>query len=469
MAGSLGLVVSDRDVVGPWSLYRVSGFDDVFKVFSVVNEEGPVVFVFDGVWGRVGDFLRIARFRGFNMFYLDFVDVGVEGRLLGGVVGLDVVVYARLLRLRFSDASRAPVRFSLGKVVSRRDLVRAGPVAALEYLDKPVVDGDLCSSLKNCIMCVNSCPTRALSGKPPSVDYDKCTLCGLCFSICPVEAIHSPQLTPKAVEAFIAAIRESVGESLNVVIVEYEALQDLSMELVDGGVQPTIVIPVWSLAEITPLALLKLSYHGFTPVIYDKRGVSLEGVLAELAGLGVIRIAKSLEELKAKIREEPLFNVGEADITARGYALKVLERVKERATLNFPGAGYLEVDESLCTLCGACTRTCPTNALTILEEETVKLTLKVNECIGCRECEITCPEGAIKVKWAFERGVLERALAESPIARCVKCRAPLGPEALIASVEKKLGITGDIAQRHTRLCVNCKTLSILEDSLKPSP
>jgi len=469
LAGSLGLVVSDRDLAGPWSLVRVSGVDEGFRVLSSLDDGKPVVFVFDGVWGRVGDLLRVARSKGLNELYFDFVDAGVEGGLLGGVAGLNALVYARLLRLRFSDVSRAPVRLSLGKIISRRDLLRAGPIATLEFLVRPVVDEGPCSSLRGCTMCVNVCPVKALSGKPPTVDYDKCALCGLCFSICPVEAIHSPQLTPKAVEAFIAAIRESVGESLNVVIVEYEALQDLSMELVDGGVQPTIVIPVWSLAEITPLALLKLSYHGFTPVIYDKRGVSLEGVLAELAGLGVIRIARSLEELKAKIREEPLFNVGEADITARGYALKVLERVKERATLNFPGAGHLEVDESLCTLCGACTRTCPTNALTVLEEETVKLTLKVNECIGCRECEITCPEGAIKVKWAFERGVLERTLAESPIARCVKCGAPLGPEALIASVEKKLGITGDIAQRHTRLCVNCKTLSILEGSLKPSP
>jgi hypothetical protein len=153
LTGSLGLVVSDRDVVGPWSLYRVSGFDDVFKVFSVVNEEGPVVFVFDGAWGRVGDLLRVARSRGLNELYLDFVDAGVEEGLLGGVVGLDALVYARLLRLRFSDASRAPVRLSLGKVVSRRDLLRAGPVAALEYLVRPVVDEGPCSSLRGCTMC----------------------------------------------------------------------------------------------------------------------------------------------------------------------------------------------------------------------------------------------------------------------------------------------------------------------------
>ena len=447
MAGSLGLVVSDRDVVGPWSLYRVSGFDDVFKVFSVVNEEGPVVFVFDGAWGRVGDFLRIARFRGFNMFYLDFVDVGVEGKLLGGVVGLDVVVYARLLRLRFSDASRAPVRFSLGKVVSRRDLVRAGPVAALEYLDKPVVDGDLCSSLKGCIMCVNSCPTRALSGKPPSVDYDKCTLCGLCFSICPVEAIHSPQLTPKAVEAFIAAIRESLREPVNIVIAEYGALQDVAGGLAGYKVKPTVALPVWSLAEVTPLVLLKLAYHGFTPVIYAKGGGGLKYPIIELEMLGVVRVARSVEELKARLSEEPLFKVGEVDVTARGYVLRVLGEVVERATLSFPGVGYLEVDENLCTLCGVCARICPTNALTLHEGDTVKLVLRLSECTGCRECETSCPEKAIRVKWAYERGVLERKLAESRIARCVKCGAPLGPEASIVAVERRLGITGDVSGR----------------------
>ena len=466
MAGSLGLVVSDRDFVGPWSLYRVSGFDDVFKVFSAVNEGEPVVFVFDGVWGRVGDLLRVARSRGLNELYFDFVDAGVEEGLLGGVVGLDALVYARLLRLRFSDASRAPVRLSLGKVVSRRDLLRAGPVAALEYLVRPVVDEGPCSSLRGCTMCVNVCPEKALSGKPPIVDYDKCTLCGLCFSICPVEAIHSPQLTPKAVEAFIAAIRESLREPVNIVIAEYGALQDIAGGLAGYKVKPTVALPVWSLAEVTPLVLLKLAYHGFTPVIYAKGGGGLKDPIVELEMLGVVRVARSVGELKARLSEEPLFKVGEVDVTARGYVLRVLGEVVERATLSFPGVGYLEVDENLCTLCGACARVCPTNALTLHEGDTVKLVLRLSECTGCRECETSCPEKAIRVKWAYERGALERKLAESRIARCVKCGAPLGPEALIVAVERRLGITGDVSGRHTRLCSNCKALSIIEDLVR---
>jgi hypothetical protein len=153
LAGSLGLVVSDRDLAGPWSLVRVSGVDEGFKVLSSIDDGKPVVFVFDGAWGRVGSLLRVARSRGLNELYFDFVDAGVEEGLLGGVVGLDALVYARLLRLRFSDASRAPVRLSLGKVVSRRDLLRAGPVAALEYLVRPVVDEGPCSSLRGCTMC----------------------------------------------------------------------------------------------------------------------------------------------------------------------------------------------------------------------------------------------------------------------------------------------------------------------------
>ena len=463
MAGSLGLVVSDRDIAGSWFLLKVSSVNEGFKVFSDVGEDKPVVFVFDGVWSRVGDFLRVARSRGFNLFYVDFVDVGVEGGLLGGVVDINVVVYARLLRLRFSDALRAPVRLSLGKVVSRRDLLRAGPVVALEYLSRPVVDEGSCSGIRGCTICVSSCPSKALSGKPPTVDYDLCTYCGLCFSLCPVEAIHSPQTTPKAVEAFIAAIREVVDAPLNAVILEFEALQGLPRELGDGGVHPTVVIPVWSLAEVTPLTLLKLAYHGFTPVIYSRGGENIEGALLELEKLGIIRLARSLEELKAKIREKPLFQVGEVDTTARGYALKVLEMVAEKATLSFPGAGSLEVDESLCTLCGVCVRTCPTNALALVEEERARLVLKVDECIGCKECERECPEKAVEVKWAYEKGYLERKLVESPIVKCVKCGAPLGPEALIVSVERKLGITGDIAKRHTRLCVNCKATAFLED------
>jgi hypothetical protein len=42
---------------------------------------------------------------------------------------------------------------------------------------------------------------------------------------------------------------------------------------------------------------------------------------------------------------------------------------------------------------------------------------------------------------------LERKLAESRIARCVKCGAPPGPEASIVAVERRLGIKGDVSGR----------------------
>jgi hypothetical protein len=83
LTGSLGLVVSDRDLAGPWSLVRVSGIDESFRALSSIDDGRPVVFVFDGVWGRVGSLLRVARSRGLNELYFDFVDAGVEEGLFG--------------------------------------------------------------------------------------------------------------------------------------------------------------------------------------------------------------------------------------------------------------------------------------------------------------------------------------------------------------------------------------------------
>jgi 2-oxoglutarate ferredoxin oxidoreductase subunit delta len=55
-----------------------------------------------------------------------------------------------------------------------------------------------------------------------------------------------------------------------------------------------------------------------------------------------------------------------------------------------------KIDEKKCTNCGTCIEVCP---MGVFEkgEKTAKVA-KPDECIGCRACEVQCPEEAIKVE-----------------------------------------------------------------------
>lgn len=54
----------------------------------------------------------------------------------------------------------------------------------------------------------------------------------------------------------------------------------------------------------------------------------------------------------------------------------------------------LEVDESKCTLCGACVLTCPTD---MVREKRGAIKISWVACIGCGHCQAICPEGAISL------------------------------------------------------------------------
>lgn len=54
------------------------------------------------------------------------------------------------------------------------------------------------------------------------------------------------------------------------------------------------------------------------------------------------------------------------------------------------------IDKEKCTKCGACVNACPVN---VLVKENDEIIVKSPEnCIGCRACEASCEQEAIKVE-----------------------------------------------------------------------
>ncbi len=62
-----------------------------------------------------------------------------------------------------------------------------------------------------------------------------------------------------------------------------------------------------------------------------------------------------------------------------------------------------------CTLCGACYRHCPADAITLGK---VKAHIDHDKCIGCAECLAVCRFGAIDCDWGEQDEVLQKSMAE---------------------------------------------------------
>lgn len=430
-------------------------FKELAEAIELIEEE-PTVIAMEDAWQRVEEVEKLISEAGINPLMIDIFDARVEPSLASSL-DADTIAIARERRLLYSAVAETPVRFSLEQRMSRRELLLRGYKRIAQWLNVPLVDIDLCNVLDGCDLCVKSCPYGALSGKPPSLDYDKCTSCGLCVGLCPIEALFFPALLAEGIEWYMRTIREKSPEPFYLIITTYGLLSSLS-EL--SGVMPSLVLPLRRLEELPPLSAARFFSRGFKPVIYGKMSAEIAKLYSELESLGAVEIAEGENELRRILSKElSIKDIGE-NSTYRGFFRLSLGEVVERAKLSFPGYADLEVDEKACTLCSACERACPTGALRIIDES--RLILLRDDCIGCGKCAKICPEGAIKsIEWILSRPE-QRELARSEMAHCVKCGKPIGPESLISWVERRLAATGAPA-RNVRLCQECKALSLLED------
>jgi len=455
------VVISDHDIVGEWELKRIS-FRDIEELIDYIHmnlSNNPIIIAYNNIWRYTDEIFKRLHDRGFNVYTIDLVDIKFE-KMLSKTLSIEQIIKARLSRIRYSNVDKTPVKMSLNKSVSRKDLLRAHVNVFLEYIYKPVVDVETCMMLPRCDLCIRSCPSKALDEKPPKVYYDKCVNCGICYSICPVQAINPPQITPRSVDIFIKTVRSFSEEPMYIIFTLFDKLKDLYFTDLDIDHQPALIFPIQSINDLTPLNLLKFLFHGFTPVLLGELDVYLRRSIRELLSLKMILTAERPEDLKNILRKKIIGKYKGASREIRDYVLQIFnEYVEKDLVLSFPGVGYVYVDDDKCTLCEACVRSCPTKALKILEyKDEIRLILSINRCIGCRECEYICPENAVKVYWYYKKGSEEEVLTRSKIARCVICGAPLGPEKMIRRIENRLRSLGDHeAIKYVRICDKCKT------------
>lgn len=60
-----------------------------------------------------------------------------------------------------------------------------------------------------------------------------------------------------------------------------------------------------------------------------------------------------------------------------------------------------EINQKICVACGACTKVCPRDAISIWKG--CYALIKNDLCVGCGKCSRTCPVGCITTKEREER------------------------------------------------------------------
>jgi 2-oxoglutarate ferredoxin oxidoreductase subunit delta len=75
------------------------------------------------------------------------------------------------------------------------------------------------------------------------------------------------------------------------------------------------------------------------------------------------------------------------------------------------------IERAWCKGCGICVHFCPKDVL-VLDAEDKVMVVGAKDCIGCRQCELRCPDLAIEV-----------VLADAPVKAKAKAKGEAGGKA----------------------------------------
>ncbi|ABL77585.1 4Fe-4S dicluster domain-containing protein [Thermofilum pendens] len=406
-------------------------------------------------WAGIVEELRVRGARWYRLVYVD-----EERDPLLSSLSVDAVVDLWRKFLEETKDVAPEVKFEASKRVSRRELLSSGLGVLLTYTSIPAVDSSRCLTLRNCDVCLSSCPYDAMSGKPPKPDADRCVECGLCTSSCPSGLMFTPHIPPEKLRTLIKGARRGGCEALLVVCPKTRRLAYGDF----GEASPRgFLIELPCVASLRIHEYLYAKALGMDVFLYAPSNVcsGCPRVSARDAFLSMVREADNITEKRAaEPTPGPLPAV---------FSHVSREDVNQWLSLEFLPIFRVSVKDS-CTLCGACAKNCPEKALNaVASSGRVELRFYPWRCIGCRECVEVCPEDAVEIDRAANPALMSRhehiVLSSSEMARCSKCGREIAPEKLVASLEAKMtrkGLPREVVSS-LRICDECKRKSMVEE------
>ena len=218
-----------------------------------------------------------------------------------------------------------------------------------------------------CSVCATICPTGAISlkARQPVLNAEKCLGCGDCLFVCPTEAIdslspiernyHGNTLSGKG-NRFVPSVNE---------LLLWHALRGIRQVSIDPGNrawQAAVVALNCVLARINE-PIWQILYYDDEPIDHARRRWLSRAFIPSHAA----------DRMPA----------GQRAVRAASPAISWFQ---------------VSIDTAACSLCGACSRLCPEQAITLTGTD---LQIDPARCTGCLACEGVCFPQAIHVKpWA---------------------------------------------------------------------
>ena len=364
-----------------------------------------------------------------------------------------------------------------------------------------------------CSKCLDICPAGAIAtvGEGVEIDSGICGGCGSCHAVCPTGSIsyqypqrsslveHGQLLLKKyheagADHAVLLIHDESFGANLISAIARF------------GRGLPARVIPVafHSVSTLGHVEMASLIASGAQQIVFlcnpaqsdEYSGLISEASLADsiLSGLGLSDDSRCiiLCEADPDIVEPAIWNlskqalitpdvfspVGSKRDVARLAFGKLYDSSTEKPEIielpNSSPYGSVDIDQSACTLCMACTSACPASAIIDTPGEPT-LRFVESACVQCGLCVSTCPENALSLRPRLNltpAAMQPVTLYEEEPFCCIVCDTPFATKSTIERISSQLAGKHSMFANGERsnlikMCENCRVEAQANSSEDP--
>lgn len=482
------IYIDSRD---PSSVFNALSKDDIPRVIVTVGN--PV------------NTYEVARRRGFSwtnhiQIHVNTIDENTRERL--DYVGHLLLEFLKQRSMLYPPSFRAVKRNRL----SRRDLFRT-PKVFLENVSLPK-PGHLWGLLKSSARKTLGelyCPFSAIM--PDSgINENKCTECGLCLLYTGHIVFENTILPYGPLTALLRELSILAHEKSVKPLVAYTCIHDAAKVfslLGEWGI-PVLPIPtpLWfpwyavilhEYYKIHALVYCTLSERGEPPDLYeglrtsfDKNEILIK-VAEKTSFTNVVVDSNLLHDVITSLLSENWNTSSQSQVTEiPSPPTNLLDFrnmvVNDTRLLNIVSSLLplfdMEFEESTCTLCNACEKACPVDALRLTQSNKgdVALEFKPAACIGCFNCVFACPENSIEAVYNAN-GLPDfygdwRILARDTLVGCSSCGKPLAPSKKILRIETALikkGFPESAVREATRLCAECKSKAFLASRFGENP
>ena len=356
---------------------------------------------------RVGD--AFAAFGGVARFVRPGMRVLVKPNLLHAAppekaVTTHPAVVEAVLRLLLDAGARVTIGDSPGTILGANVAEACGILDVARRLGVPFIDFDESVELKapSGFLFKRIEVARAVAEAEAIINLPKFKSHGQMVMTLAVKNLFGCIVGHRKAQWHMAAGRER--DTFARLLVELSLLAAPAFSLVDGVMGMDGNGP--SSGRVRPVNVIMA---GTDPLAIDRMGARIAGL--DESRFPLIRAARKIPACAARLGEievigDPLESVKLADFVLPPAAdvqwlrLKPIREMARRAITARP-----QIDAARCEGCGVCVRSCPPQAMTIVDG---RVTIDRSLCISCFCCQELCPQHAVGIRHGWLARILFR-------------------------------------------------------------